>query len=300
LDIKTNRPSGDPERDRPDHPANLSLPEQFMSLVSRFFCGFLVLLAFEAVMAQPAPVPGVTRSQLFEFIQGDEIVDSGIMQVTGGGYDRREEFELVRHADGATTLSAIITGANALYQVQARWRFSPSEHALEAFGIGAYEQQAVTVSIKRADNVATLLTDGAMQTQHQASCGDTCLIDMAPSALPMFWMARRYDEAQGGPQEFQWVARSLTVDRVLLEGSAEIRKLGDHVFAHDEGPVPVRQYFFVEDLKDEVSGQFFQVDFNLYIDDDGRPLAFAARSTTAGERVGFEGITEAIPPRFPE
>ena len=271
-----------------------------MSLAPRFFCVLLVLFAFEPAVAQPAPTEGLTRSKLFEFLQGDQLVDSGIMQVTGGRFDRREEFELVRHSDGATTLSAIISGANALYQVQGRWRFSPDEHALEAFGIGAYEQEAVTVSIHRANNVATLRANGAVQAQHQASCGDTCLIDMAPSALPMFWMARRYDEALGGPQVFRWVARSLIFDQVLLEGSAEIRKLGDYLFTQDQRSVQVKQFMFVEDLKDEVSGKFFQVAFNLYVDGDHRPLAFATRSTTVGERAGYEGITKAIPPRFTE
>jgi hypothetical protein len=62
----------------------------------------------------------------------------------------------------------------------------------------------------------------------------------------------------------------------------------------------VRQYAFVETLKNESTGAIFQLAFNLYVAaDDDRPLAFAIGSSTVGERAGFEGITRALPPRIP-
>jgi hypothetical protein len=52
--------------------------------------------------------------------------------------------------------------------------------------------------------------------------------------------------------------------------------------------------------KDEASGRFMTVAFNLYTTADHRPVAFAVGTSTVGERVGYEGVTTALPPRIPD
>jgi hypothetical protein len=250
-------------------------------------------------MAQPAPVDGLIRSELFDFEPGDKIVDSGVMEVTGGNFNRNEDFELVQHADGSRVLTSVITGADDIYQVQGFWDFSADGRSRAAGGIGIYDGQPVNVEIIRVDGMATLRVSGAAKALHRAWCNDACLIDMSPSGVAMFMMIRRYDEARGGPQTFQWVGRSLIVDQVLLDGSAELRKLGDFIFEQAERRVPVKHFVFVETLKDESTGKVFQAAFNLYTTSDHRPLAFATRGGTVGERRGYAGITRSIPPVFP-
>lgn len=247
----------------------------------------------------PEPVDGIQRSDLFVFAAGDRIEDSGRLLVTGGRHARTEDFEVVRQADGGRVMSSVVTGASDTYRVQGRWNYDANEHALAATGIGNYAAGPVTVDIRAKDGSATLLVAGARENQQGAPCSSDCLIDMSPSALPMFTMTRRYDDARGGPQTFRWVARSLIVDQVLLDASAEVWKLGDFVFRQDGRETPVRQYAFVETMQDEASGNYFKGAFNLYTTADHRPLAFATGGKTVGERVGYAGITQALPPRIP-
>jgi hypothetical protein len=270
-------------------------------IMERDFVASLLALASDSAGAAdyPEPVDGIQRSDLFVFAAGDRIEDSGRLLVTGGGHDRTEDFEVVRKADGGRVMASVVTGANATYRVQGRWDYDADEHALAATGIGNYEAEAVTVDIQAKDGSATLVVAGARENQQGAPCRSDCLIDMSPSALPMFTMARRYDDARGGPQTFCWVARSLIVDQVLLDASAEIWKLGDFVFRQDGCETPVRQYAFVETMKDEASGKYFKGAFNLYVTVDHRPLAFATGGKTVGERVGYAGITQALPPQIP-
>ena len=161
-----------------------------------------------------------------------------------------------------------------------------------------YDGETVKLSIRRDGAMAELAVDGAAPARHRAWCADDCLLDLSPSALAMFTMTRRYDQSRGGPQVFRWVGRSLIVDQVLLDGTAEITRLKEIMFNSAAGAVKVRQYRFVETLKDEASGQIAQVAFNLYTDETNRPLAFATAGSTIGQRMGYEGIIEALPPLF--
>ena len=247
----------------------------------------------------PAPMAGIERSDLFVFAEGDRVEDAGRLNVTGGRFNRIEDFEVVRTADGGRILTSITTGADGIYRVQGRWRSDAAEQSTSATGLGTYDGQPVNVVANRANGLVSIVATGALDATHIAACARDCLIDMSPSALPMFSMTRLFDEAQGGAQYFRWVARSLIVDQVLLDGKVEIRKLGDFVFRQGERETPVKQYAFVENLKDEASGQFFKVAFNLYVTADHRPLAFATGGTTVGERAGYEGITQALPPDIP-
>jgi hypothetical protein len=140
----------------------------------------------------PEPGDGIQRSDLFVFAAGDRIEDSGRLLITGGRHDRTEDFEVVRKPEGGRMMSSIITAANDTYRVQGRWDFDADEHALAATGIGNYEAGPVAVDIQARDGSVTLVVAGARDNQQHAPCTNDCLIDMSPSALPMFTMTRRY------------------------------------------------------------------------------------------------------------
>jgi hypothetical protein len=269
-------------------------------MLRTLIAGITLAAGCAAVVDYPEPASGIQRSDLFVFASGDRIEDSGRLLVTGGRFNRTEDFEVVRTAQGGRVISSIVTAADNRYRVHARWEYSASEQALSATGIGSYEGQPVTVDIKAEDGTAALIVAGALNLEQTAPCGSDCLVDLAPGALAMFTMTRRYDEARGGPQTLRWVGRSLVADQLLLEGAAEIRKLGDFIFRQDDRETAVKQYVFVEKLKDEVSGRVSNVAFNLYTTADHRPLAFATAGTTLGERAGYAGIVQALPPRIPQ
>jgi len=270
----------------------------FKTLLS---CAVLGVISGCSTLSGEAPAPNnIERSDLFQFGAGDRLEDSDLLVVTGGAFDRTEAFEVVRQPDGGSVLTEIIVGANNSYKVQTRIRFDADGSGISGKGFGNYAGEPVEVIITKADDVARITAQGeTFSAEHTAPC-DQCLMDMSPSAIPMFMMARRYDEAQGGQQPFRWVARALIGDQVLLDGTARIQKLGDYTFSKDGEQVPVKQYAFVEKLKNEQMGAYFYVAFNLYTTADGKPLAFATGGKTRGERRGYEGITTALPGQIPE
>lgn len=259
----------------------------------------LALLAPALAGAEPpAPAAGVLRSSLFELDAGDRVEDAGVIEVTSARMARTEHFEVVRRADGGRTLTSVTLGAGGSYRVEGRWEYGPDDAAGPVRGLGVYDGTPVVIEISGGRPGARIdLVRGAERSSATADCAAGCLVDLAPSALPMFTMTRRYDAAAGGEQRFHWIGRSLTIDQVLLDGTADIRRIGSGRFGPDDEPV--EQYAFVEKLKDEASGSVFEVAFNLYVGADQRPLGFAIAPTTVGERVGYEGLTDALPPRFP-
>ena len=120
---------------------------------------------------------------------------------------------------------------------------------------------------------------------------------MSPSALPMFTMTRRYDQARGGVQTFNWIGRALIQEIVLTDGHADLHQVRTgQVPGPDGAPVTVNQYFFVETIPDPPSGHALQLTFNLYVDGADRPLGFAMQKGTTGLRAGYEDLTVQMPP----
>ena len=251
----------------------------------------------------PPPAPGVERSRLFRFSDGDRLEDAGLILVDGGAFSRSESFESVRRADGGRTLSSVIVAADGSYRVEGRWTYDADETAQAAQGLADYGGVPATVTIRVADAVATITVSGDAVAERQvtAPC-PSCLIDMSPSALPMFTMTRRYDAVQGGVQSFDWIGRGLTHDVELTEVRAELRKLrGGELSGPDGAMVAVAQYHFVETFKDPGTGRSIQIPFNLYVDGAQRPLGFACRAmgtTAIGIRSGFADLAQRMPPVF--
>jgi len=248
----------------------------------------------------PPPVGGVTRSSLFQFRPGDRLEDGGRLVVTGGRFARAEDFEVVRRVDGGRTVTSITTADDGQYRVEGRWTYTADEAATGAAGLGTIGGQPVTVDIRSGVAPTIGVTRGGRDQVKTAACPAGCLIDMTPSALPMFTMTRLYDAGRGGEQPFNWIGQSLIMDQTLLEGVARLRKLGEGRFGTGDAAVTVVQYAFVETLKDEATGQSVQVPFNLYVSQDHKPLAFAVGSGTVAERVGYEGLTQAMPVQIPK
>jgi len=261
----------------------------------------LLLAPFAMAAGPPPTVAGVERSALFVLGEDERIEDAGRFVVPGGRFARREDFEVVRTAEGGRRITSIITAADGSYRAEGRWDYAPDDRATAVEGRTTYggKPVVITMRIDQPDPLITVTVDG-VKAEHRASCPDGCLADLSPSALPMFTMARRYDAGRGGEQPFRWIGQSLLMDQVLLEGTATISRIGEGTFDGIRGPERVVQYAFVENLRDEASGKFMKVAFNLYTTTDHRPVAFAVGTSTVGERAGYEGITETLPPRIPE
>jgi hypothetical protein len=269
-------------------------------IASGLVAGLLLATGLPAAELPP-PAGGVVRSELFELGSGDRVEDAGrfaIVSATRPRFSRTEHFEVVRHADGGRTVTIVTLGDVEDYRIEGRFRYGPDETAGEVRGLGLYEGEPVVIESSGGGPGATITFErGGKRMSHSADCAEGCLIDLAPAALPMFTMTRRYDMAAGGAQAFRWIGRSLLMDQVLLDGVANIQLLGTERFGPDDKVV--EHYAFSEKIRNEATGQYIDVAYNLYVDDDKRPLAFVV-GRTVGERAGYEGLTTAIPPRFPE
>ena len=250
-----------------------------------------------ALAGSPPPAPGIERSSLFQFADGDRLEDAGVITVTGGPFARTEAFEVVRRTDGGRTITSVTTGSGGAYRVEGRWTYDAAEKAQAAQGLGRYGDQPVSVDIRVVAPQATIAAqvDGAERTVN-APC-NPCLVDLSPSALPMFTMTRLYDAARDGVQSFDWIGRGLIQDSVLTEGRAALHKVrSGQVPGPDGTPVAVDQYHFVETLMDPGTGRVIRYAFNLYVDGTQRPLGFAMGTGTAGLRSGFDDLTPRMPP----
>lgn len=229
------------------------------------------------------------------------VEDAGVFKVASQRMARTESFELRRASDGSWVLRSTTVGDGDRYRVSGVWTYTTAWLATEARGQGQLDGRPFDVRIARGDEGARIQVSGPDgERDHAAACATDCLLDLAPSALPMFTMTRRYDSARGGVQVFRWVGHSLTDRQVLLDGVARIERVHVASFRTADGrTTDVQQFAFVETLRDEASGRSFDVAFNLYVDAAHRPLAFAIGTSTRGERVGYEGLVTALPFQAP-
>ena len=239
----------------------------------------------------------VERSGLFDQKHGEIVEDSGVLTVLGGRFARREAFEVVRTEDGGRSLTSVITGVSQPYRVEGRWTFDANERALTATGKASYNGVPADVEIVAHSPGATItVTTGDTSRTLEAPCDPTCLIDMAPSALAMFTMTRLVSAGGGESGRYNWIGQGLTFDQALLEGHADIRRVKTQQY----GKTEVIQYYFVEILTNAETGAINRLAFNLYVDSQNRPLAFATQCGTVGTRSGFETLTGEMPPVFEE
>jgi hypothetical protein len=256
---------------------------------------FLSFTAAALLIALPALA--VHDSTMFAPYQGIEVLDHGTLVISGGSSARSESFEMVRRPDGGRTIVSVTTAADGSYRVQGRWDYDAGERALSAHGRGLHNGQKVTIDIAAAAPAATMrweAADGSLRTFH-APCDAPCLIDMSPSALPMFTMTRQYDFDAGGVQQFRWIGYDLTRDQRLIDGTVRFRFVKEIPVTLATGEtMNIRHFIWDETLVDENSGKTFEVHFNAWTDTDHRPIKFKVGKRTTGIRDGFQAISDQL------
>ena len=250
-----------------------------------------------AALLTAVPALSVDASTMFAPYGGVEVIDHGTLVISGGSSARSESFEMVRRPDGGRTIVSVTTAADGGYRVQGRWDYDAEERALSAHGRGLHNGQEVTIDIAAAPPAATMrlaAADGSLRTFH-APCDPPCLIDMTPSALPMFTMTRLYDFEAGGVQQFRWIGYALNQDQRLTDGTVRFRFVKQLAVNLPGGDtMDVRHFIWDETLVEENTGKTFEVHFNAWTDTDHRPLKFQVGKWTTGVRDGYQAISDQL------
>lgn len=256
---------------------------------------YVALASLFTFISMSGNAQDMERSSFFQLDEGDQIEDAGVLRVMSGRFARSEAFEVVRRADGGRIVTSVITAGDGSYRVEGRWEYDSAEQAVRADGKGTYLGIPATVEISATPPMAKVtVQSGDVTRTLPANCDPDCLLDMAPSAVAMFSMTRQHKMPVGDVQTYRWRGQGLITDQVLLEGHADMRLLGTETVAGTN----VSQYHFVEHLTDAQSGEQRSFAFNLWVDDDHRPLAFGMTSGTLGVRDGYESVPVNMPPAF--
>ena len=155
-------------------------------------CGFLAVSSLAAASA----IADIVDPRLYAPSPGDEVIDSGVMNVSRLGQDiSSEEFRVIRRADGGRTIVSVVTAADNSFEVPARWDYDADEQAISAKGRGKHAGPAFEVTLARDGDAATMTVvyESGERVTHEGECPPGCLMDMMPGAIPQFTMSRRYD-----------------------------------------------------------------------------------------------------------
>lgn len=264
--------------------------------------GFMALLFAASVSLAQAGEPSV-----YAGVSGAKLIDSGAIDVTGGGpFDRTEMFEYLARPDGGFVLLNTITAANGAYRVQARFDLNSAWKSESAFGVGLYDGKPVDLSMRvegKQVKIAVRPRDaaaGGPSSDPVATCDPACFVNMSPSITAMFVMTRHYDFARGGEQEFQWAGQDLDRVRTLSGGKARLVFRDEKDITRAGGAaVKMRHFTFVETLPNPAGGTY-SLDFDLWTDGEHRPVGFRIRfsggnpSGVVGWRQGWEDVRAAV------
>ncbi|MDX2142854.1 MAG: hypothetical protein SFV19_05840 [Rhodospirillaceae bacterium] len=222
-----------------------------------------------------------------------KIIDEGKLTISGRpGFARTEEFSIFQRADGGFTVRSTITAEDGSYTANGRWNFDATWRAIDAAGQGdakgvkrrieMWRESTPSGTVVKISRRATLADDEPRNETFSAPCDAECLMDMAPAALPMSVMTRRYDAGRGGEQAFRWVGASLTDDQVLLGGTATLwlnrmQKVAGSDIAH---------WRFREDLPGANPGENTQMHMHLWTDAAGSLRKFGVGRTDKPTTIG--------------
>ena len=93
--------------------------------------GFLAVGA----LAVGSALADIVDSGLYTLSPGDEVIDSGVMNVSRLGHAiSSEEFQVVRRADGGRTIVSVVTAADDSFEIPARWDYDADEQATGEMG----------------------------------------------------------------------------------------------------------------------------------------------------------------------
>lgn len=268
----------------------------------------LLLTALYAVTSgAPSIVLALEDVTTFAGVTGATVIDSGVIVVESTpDFAREESFEYVRRPDGGVTLLNTINMTDGRFRVRARFDLDENWNSLTASGRGLYDGVPVDSRMERAEKVVEIQVHGeGVHLTPTAVCDPDCFINMSPTSLPMFVMTRHYDLEKGGPQLFRWTGQDLDRVRTLSGGTAELTYKGDKILARAALPgaegqsVTIRHFTFVESLPLPDGGRF-KLDFDLWTDDEHRPLGFRVKTPgmsgpgTIGFRQGWFDVRDQL------
>ena len=208
-----------------------------------------------------------------------QVLDQGVLRIRGGGpFDRDEQFTIWRTPAGHR-IESLITAVTAGYRFECRFDYDRDWLPIGASAQAENADGRFTVEIAPQGAVARIRVEGQQgEVIRQVSFPSGCLIDLEPSALPMWAMTRRYDRARSGTQQFTWIGRSLMRDLVLEGGSTALALM--HA---DDG----ESFEFVEELP-VPGGGTYRIEFALDNNAEGWLQTFVVRAsgaTVRGERI---------------
>lgn len=191
------------------------------------------------------------------------LLDEGCLQIRGGSamFDRDERFRIEALDDGYR-IESEIAALDGSFRFQCVFDYDRAWLPRGARATGSGPGGALEVSLVPREGVALLevRAGDAAPASRVLALPSGCLVDLEPSALPMWAMTRRYDRARDGIQHFQWVGRSLTRG-LVLEGGRTALALRP---AEGDG----EHFEFTEELPGP-DGQAYRVDFRLVNSADG-------------------------------
>jgi hypothetical protein len=234
-----------------------------------------------------------------------KLLDAGIFVVSGApSAARTETFEFLQQRDGGVILLSATTMADGSFRVQARYDYDRAWQAVAAAGQGIYGDEPVAVDMKASPGRVAIRVRGAKTTLDKSvPCPDGCFMDMAPSGSPMFVMTRRYDQAKGGLQSFQWAAQDLPRPFTSPDNQrAELRLRRELPVKRADGSVlTIRDYEMIERIP-MPNGGMFVMEFDLWTDTAERPMGYRINSVAgkppaapiATFRLGFEDVGSQV------
>ncbi|MCY3606535.1 MAG: hypothetical protein OXH45_12375 [Gammaproteobacteria bacterium] len=260
------------------------------------------LFGFFAVtaLAVSTAFADVVDSGLYTLSPGDEVIDSGVMNVSRLGHAiSSEEFQVVRRADGGRTIVSVVTAADDSFEIPARWDYDADEQATGAAGWGKHaDGRAFEVTLTRDADAATMFVayESGERVTYEGECPSGCLMDMMPGAIPQFTMSRRYDADRAGVQDFRWMAFVLNQDMRSFDVVVSIDHVRDFSVARADGSeITVRHFVFDEKGSLDGTGEGYETHSNLWVDTTHRPIKFKV-GQTIGLRAGFEDIDDRLTP----
>ena len=198
-----------------------------------------------------------------------ETLDEGVIEIRGGGaiHDRDETFRLSRTQSGGYLIETRIVPLDQRYDCTTWFSYDEAWRPTCARAEGRNGDDTFTVEIApQADHAdITLRRPGKSDEVRSVAYSLEMLIDLEPSALPMWAMTHRYDRAAGGVQTFGWIGRSLIRDLVLEGGRTPlechgVEALGERFTFSETYPLP--------------NGAVFTVKFELLCDSSGLLTSF--------------------------
>jgi hypothetical protein len=254
-------------------------------------------LLLVACAARPLPAPAVAASAALgpaatAPARGYLLVERGAMLLRGGALERREEFDVWRGPRGERWQRSRITAADGSYVVSGEWRSDAAGRMQAVRGRGAIGGEPLAVRIAARPGAARIEVRRGVRAPERlvANCAPRCFVDLAPSAIASFAMAREPQLRQGEVREFRWIGHALHADSVLLEGVARYVRLGEQLVTRPDGTrLLVRHDAFEETVTDARTGQTGRAFFNVWTDAEGRALKFGSSRTT-GLREGYEDL----------